>query len=221
MKIALPRRLLVPAVLAFTMGAAALVVGCSSKTDDGPAPKAFDDDASGKSTDPPPGEDPTNPQGDKDSGTPTTPQDGGAKDGSAKDGGDGSAPAACLDDSSPAAQPACPGAGGECQMACDSFAVDYKKGLSADIRKCLTAAICMNDTTTCADKALAKACADATATTFCTPMVQGCKAANAGDTITQASCEGLAKGLTKAGRDALQSCFENDAVCGDCLAKMK
>ena len=42
---------------------------------------------------------------------------------------------ACLDDSSPAAQPACPGAGGECQMACDSFVVDDQKGLSADIRK--------------------------------------------------------------------------------------
>lgn len=203
------------------MGAAAMVVGCSSKTDDGPAPKVLDEDAKGPATDPTGDNDPSNPAAGKDSGTPTTPQDAGAKDGSTTDGGDGSAPAACLDDSSPAAQPACPGAGGECQMACDNFALDYKKGLSADIRKCLTAAICMNVTTTCADKALAKACADPTATTFCTPMVQGCKAANPADTITQASCEGLAKGLTKVGRDVLQNCFETDAVCGDCLLKLK
>jgi hypothetical protein len=221
MKTAQPRVLLVTGVLALSMGLGGVIMGCSSKSDDGPAPKAYDEDAKAPST---PSDEPapsSSGSSGGSSGNPATPQDSGTKDGSAKDGGDAAAPAACLDDSAPAAQPACPGAGGECQMACDSFATDYKKGLSADIRKCLTSAICMNDTTQCADKALAKACADPTAATFCTPMVTGCKASNPADTITQASCEALAKGLTATGRNTLKDCFENDAVCGDCIAKLK
>jgi hypothetical protein len=146
--------------------------------------------------------------------------DSGKDSGTTKDGGT----VACLDDSAPAVQPACPtaGAGDECVGACADFATSWKKGLSADIRKCLTATICQNGTTaTCADKALAKACPDPTATTFCTPNVTGCKNANAADTITQASCEGIAKGLNAAGRASLLTCFQQEFNCGDCPAKFK
>lgn len=211
------RFLLVAGVLSMSTGLCAVMVGCSSKSDDTPAPLPHDDDASAPSADP---TDRANPG----SGGPgrggEDPAKGGSTDGGGSKDGDAAKAAACLDDSSPAAQPACPGAG-ECQGACDNFLVDYKKGLSADIRKCLTATICMASTATCADKALAKACADPTATTFCTPMVMGCKGSNPADTMTQAMCEGVAKGLTATGRDVLKHCFENEAVCGDCIAMLK
>ena len=225
MKIDKSRLLLVTGVLTVSVGLCAVMAGCSSKSEDTPAPFAnpTTGDAQASVTEP---TDPSNPgSSGANPAAPKNGSDGGAStpdSGSAKDGGEGgAAAAACLDDSAPAAQPACPGAGGECQDTCDSFAADYKKGLSADIRKCLTAATCQGNTATCAEKALAKACADPTAAAFCTPMVTGCKGSNPADSITQASCEALAKGLTAAGRDALKSCFENEAVCGDCLAKMK
>ena len=211
-------RLGVAAVLA----ASVLTIGCSSHHED--ADPYADGDSS---------VDPYRPTDDGGSSTPTTTTpppktgDGGsgptADAASGADGGadTGTSPGvACLDDSAPAVQPACPG-NGDCQEACDNFAGDYKKGLSADIRKCLTDAICLADTSTCSNAALAKACADPTATTFCTPMVSGCKASNPADTITQASCETLAKGLTSSGRANLQSCFETDSDCGGCLAKMR
>jgi hypothetical protein len=218
MKIDKTRFLLATGVVTVSMGLlAAVTAGCSSKSEDA-APAAHDEDAKAPVTDPTQ-TDPSTPG--KDAGPKSTPDSGSNTDGgSNKDGGDGGTTVACLDDKSPAAQPACPGAG-ECQDACDTFATDYKKGLSADIRKCLTVAICQTSTATCADKALAKACVDATATTFCTPLVAGCKGSNPADTITQASCEALAKGLTAAGRDVLKTCFENEAVCGDCPAQMK
>lgn len=151
----------------------------------------------------------------KDAGGTTT-----AEGGATKDSGPA---AACLDDSAPAAQPACAtvGAGTPCANACTNFALSWKKGLSADVRKCMTAAICQAGTATCADKALAKACPDPTAATFCTPNVTGCKAANGADTLTQASCEGLAKGLSTAGRANLKTCFEQEFNCGDCIGKFK
>lgn len=218
MNIDTARFLLVTSVLSVSMALCTVTAGCSSKSDDTPAPLPHDDDAQAPSTNTP---DPSNAGSSGSNPTGKTDPDAGGKDsGSGKDGGEGGTAAACLDDSAPAAQPACPGAG-ECQAPCDNFAADYKKGLSADIRKCLTTAICMGSTATCADKALAKACADPTATTFCTPMVSGCKGANAADPITQASCEVVAKGLTATGRDVLKNCFENQASCGDCLTMMK
>ena len=200
--------------------------GCSSHDDSAAA--AYDTGSSGSADPYRPSDDgsaaSSTPGASTNNGVAAT--DGGAADGStAPDSGTGTGTggggggAACLDDSAPAAQPACP-ANGECQFACDSFASDYKKGLSADIRACLTADLCSSDTSSCSNKALGKACADPTATTFCTPMVNGCKAANAADSITQASCESLAKGLSVTGRASLQGCFETDTDCGGCLAKM-
>ena len=222
MKIDPTRLLLVPGVLAVSMGLCAVMAGCSSKSEQAPAPFANlnTEDAQAKAAAP---GDPANPTAGGPAAAPNgNPSSGNNPDSAApKDGGEGGAAVACLDDNTPGVQPACPGAGGECQDTCDSFATDYKKGLSADIRKCLTAATCQANTATCADKALAKACADPTAATFCTPMVTGCKGSNPADTITQASCEAVARGLTAAGRNALKTCFENDFVCGDCPAKMK
>lgn len=222
MKIDHSRLLLVTGVLTVSMALCAVMAGCSSKSEDTPAPftNPSAQDGQAKGADP---ADPSNPgAGGPGAAAPkSNPDSGGNPDSAAKDAADSAAAVACLDDNAPAVQPACPGAGGECQDTCDSFATDYKKGLSADIRKCLTAATCQANTATCADKALAKACADPTAATFCTPLVTGCKGSNPADTITQASCEAVARGLTAAGRDALKTCFENEFVCGDCPAKMK
>ena len=182
----------------------------ATKTDPKPPPSNDDDGDNG---------------GGNNTGTGTGTKDSGATDSGNKDSGskDGGAGAACLDDSAPAVQPACPteGAGDECTAACADFATSWKKGLSAEIRKCMTAAICQAGTATCADKALVKACADNTTAAFCTPLVAGCKGANAADTISQASCEGLAKGLNATGRNNLKTCFEQEFNCGDCPAKFK
>lgn len=221
-------------LLAFVTATASIgltaLVGCTIKADDAPAAQPMPEpapttNAATDSTDPAkPGSKPaSSSSGGSSSGGSSS---GGTKDAGGSDSGnhDGGAAVACLDDSAPAVQPACPtaGAGDECTQACDDYATNFKKGISADIRKCLTKDLCNAGTTsTCTDKALAKACADPTATTFCTPNVTGCKGANAQDTITQASCETVAKGLTAAGRSLLQQCFEQSAVCGDCLAQIK
>jgi len=219
MNIVKTRFLLVSCVLSLSVGLGAVMVGCSFKSEDSPAPLPHDpsgDTKEGVTTDPAPGSNPTP--------TPTpTPQDSGttADGGGTKDGGEGGTPpVACLDDKTPAAPPACP-ANGECQAACDEFAAAYKKGVSAEIRKCLTANICESGTAPCVDKALAKACADPTASAFCTPLVTGCKAANGADTITQASCESVAKGLNADGRTTFTSCMETQGNCGDCVPMMK
>ena len=214
MKIDPTRFLLLTGVFTASIGMF-VVAGCGSKSDSGPAAEKTDGS-------PPSAVPPTPPPATPPPPPPPSAQDSGTKD-SGDAGKDADAGPACLDDLTPTVQPACPGAGagGECDTACADFATDFKKGLSADIRKCLTVAICLADTTTCADKALAKACADATATTFCTTQVTGCKAVNVADTITQASCEAIAKGLTTAGRAALQTCFETENNCGDCPAKAK
>ena len=222
MKIDATRFLLLTSVLTAAAGLS-VMAGCSSKAED-PAPThAQEANSTGTAaptatTDGTPKTAPTTPP--KTTTPPPSEKDAGA----AGDSGGGGGGAACLDDKTPAVQPACPteGAGDECTGACGDYETNFKKGVSADIRKCLTKAICQAGTTSsCTDKALAKVCADPTATTFCTPNVTGCKGANAADTITQASCETVAKGLTAAGRDLLQNCFETDAVCGDCFAKIK
>ena len=223
--------LLISGVLT-SIGFCAVMAGCTIQGEPEDSPEAASsevvqaDAAAGSAT-----------ENDKDKGTGTgtgtgsTPPPAPATDAgtTAKDGGgdaankDGGATAKCLDDTAPAALTKCPtiGAGDQCVGSCANFDGSWKKGLSDDIRKCLTAAICQAGTATCSDKALAKACVDPTAATFCTPNVTGCKGANAADTLTQASCEGIAKGLTVAGRANLRTCFEQEFNCGDCVAKFK
>ncbi len=224
-----PRFLLLTGVLTASIGLA-VMAGCTIKSGDPAAegqeqnvtaptaPTTDDAKKDGADAAPPP------------KGTSSSSSSGGSSSGGTKDAGTtdsgnkDSGAVACLDDSAPAAQPACPtaGAGDECAQACTDYAANFKKGLSADIRKCLTKALCdANTTNTCTDKALAKACADPTATTFCTKNVADCKSFNAADTLTQASCESIAKGMTATGRAALRTCFENEQVCGDCIAKLK
>ncbi len=114
--------------------------------------------------------------------------------------------------------------GGACTATCAQFTGDYKAGVAEEINKCLTLAICGGAaaaTIPCVDKAVAKACADPTAATFCTPNVNGCKASNPADTITQVACIDLAKAMTTAGRTRLQTCFETEFNCGDCPAMLK
>lgn len=223
-------RFLLLSVLTSSLGLCAVITGCSSGADEAPPPAHSDSANTAAPTATTEGAPVTKPAGSSGSTSGGSSSGGssgaGGKDAGGADSGNtdsGSAAAACLDDKSPATQPVCPtdGKGEECAQACDDFALSWKKGLSADIRKCMTAAICNAGTATCADKALAKACPDPTAATFCTPLVTGCKGANGADTITQASCETLAKGLNAAGRDVLKSCFESEFVCGDCLGRMK
>lgn len=217
-------------VLGASMSLVAVMTGCSSKTPDTAAPQNVDgrvppaeagsSGASGSSGTS--GTSSSSSSSSSSSGASGTSGSSGA-DGGADAKADAPAPVDCLDDKAPLAQPACPtaGAGDECTQSCDELALNYKKGVSADIRKCLTAAICQASTATCTDKSIAKSCVDATATAFCTPLVTGCKGANAAETITQASCELIAKSMTTVGRAALQNCFETEAVCGDCPAKLK
>lgn len=137
--------------------------------------------------------------------------DGGA-DGSTDGGADA---AACLDDNGPAAAD-CSDAGG-CTCADPTTRAGFKKGVLAAIADCqLKLPTCEGNAAAdqCEKDAVARACDDPTATTFCQPLVAGC-ANGVGQKITQQDCEKVVRALTAAGRATVESCV-TEGVAGNC-----
>lgn len=129
-----------------------------------------------------------------------------AKDSAASDAGtDG--PAACSDED---------GSPGDCTTVtcsdfgkCDSYKQYLKPKLAESAVKCLQtidggASCDALDVYGCGNTALALACADPAAKTFCTSFLPKCQ--DAGATDTQADCEKWVSGLNAAGRTALEAC---------------
>src|SRR5205823_5350436 len=111
-----------------------------------------------------------------------------------------------------------------CRDLCDGYiaqpsvgiAAYYKAGIARSITACILAKPSCGTLThaqlePCADDALAHACDDPTATTFCAPMVESCGGITPPDggsntIFTKEGCESIAKGLTSEGRKAFTSC---------------
>jgi hypothetical protein len=170
--------------------------------------------------------------GDPDAGAallpPTTPSDGSsggdpAPATPAPDAGvDGGNTGACLDDTGTALS--CPADPLACAGACAKFGPAFKKRVGDAIWSCYVAAdpTCPDPNAnaaadTCFATALGKACADASASTFCDTFLASTCAGdvNAGK-IDKAGCVKFATGLTQAGRDQLTSCGVSNG-CNWCI----
>lgn len=119
--------------------------------------------------------------------------------------GSGSSDAGALDCSTLAAN--------GCDVYCDTYATNFKPAIAKAIADCLvklpTCEGGMDAMKACTDAALAKACDDPSAKTFCTPVASECAKNDAGaEGLTQSSCEGLAKGLSEQGRTDFLSCID-------------
>ena len=149
----------------------------------------------------------------------TTPESSTADSSVAVEDSSADGAAACLGDTAPDRD-----GGFDCSMtvcSCASYTTNYRAAVADFINSCvLSLPTCEStDTRPCVEQALAKTCADPTATTFCTPLVTLC-AGNAGDgglaPLTQAACETLATGLSTAGRTLLTTCLT--AGTANCVA---
>jgi hypothetical protein len=136
---------------------------------------------------------------------------------------------ACLDDTG--AAPDCTAdAGIACNAACNHYAGNYKAGVARDIANCLLKLPSCesptqdNEIAACVQSALARACADTTADTFCTPHVAQCVGTPDGGGpdggsmagLEQMECRELATGLNSAGRAAFTTCLQNGMGTGYC-----
>lgn len=108
-----------------------------------------------------------------------------------------------------------------CDVTCERWAPAFKPAVAKAMADCLlTLPSCegsMDAVTACADAALAKACDDPSAKAYCTPIASACGGSDAGEPVTQASCEGLAKGLSAEGRSTFLSCV-TEGTPGYCTA---
>lgn len=186
--------------LAMAGGAGCTIVQKAS--DDGGTPLYAKD--GGETSDPSASSDagakPTKPDGQQDSGS--------------------SAPASCLASGDAGALDCDALAANACDPYCWAYAENYKPEIAKAIADCLvklpTCEGAMDAMKACVDGALAKACDDPTAKTFCTPVTTECAKNNAGaDGLTEAACEGVAKGLTEAGRSNFLSCID-EGTPGTC-----
>lgn len=145
----------------------------------------------------------------------------GGSDGSAPtDGGDAGDGGTCLGDAPDGGAAVCPSAG-PCGEPCARILVHYKGAVARAAVECIgTLPSCENaaDVIPCVDQALARACPDSTAPSFCGPLVTTCdpEAGDAGTMISQQGCELFANGLSSAGRAVLQACFEEKIAAGTC-----
>lgn len=138
--------------------------------------------------------------------------DGGGTDGGSCLGG-GTADAGAVD---------CSGlATNGCDLTCERWAPTFKPAIAKAMADCLLKLpSCEGGTdavTACADAALAKACDDPTAKSYCTPIATACSGSDSGDHVTQAGCEALAKGLSEEGRTTFLSCV-TEGTPGYCTA---
>jgi hypothetical protein len=139
--------------------------------------------------------------------------DGYYADGASEDGG------SCLTDDGIA--PTCEGIlSADCATACNQYVTNYKKGVGRAIVECVgKLATCVgaeNAIAACVQGALAKACADPSAATYCDPLATSCNA-DSGSTpvLDKGECTDLATGLNQAGRDAFTSCV-TEGTAGYC-----
>jgi hypothetical protein len=138
-------------------------------------------------------------------------------DASASDAGDGEAAAACIGDQG--ADPDC--AASKCPTECETIKTRFKKGVANEILGCMEMYPSCESNYSCisergaSDPDAGRAiCDDATATTFCQPLVDSCKV-NDGEEITMESCVAMAKILTASGRDEFTSCI-TEGMAGYC-----
>ncbi len=151
--------------------------------------------------------------------TPATTDDGGSTTPSANDGGGAKGDAGTTSD--------CLGSGGDdggaldcsalaangCDIACEGYATNFKPEVAKAIADCLLLLpSCEGDfdaMQACTTAALAKACDDATAKTFCAPIASACGKNDGGAAdIDSSTCEALAKGLSTEGRGSFLSCVD-------------
>lgn len=137
---------------------------------------------------------------------------------------------ACLGDDG--AQPTCDLATADatCRDFCTRFSgptvegvPTYTAGVARSITDCILAkpscgALTDAEIHACTDPALAQACDDPTATTFCEPLVTACDGVTPPDggsttPFTKSTCEKLAKALTSAGRETFTSCVMEGTGC--------
>jgi hypothetical protein len=132
-------------------------------------------------------------------------------------GGDASA---CYDNTGAAAS--CAAANTSCTAACERYLTNYTAGVARGITECIiklpTCEGADTEIAGCVQTALANACDDPTATTFCSPIVESCTADGGGTSgIDLTECTDLAKGLSTAGRAAFTSCV-TEGTAGYCKA---
>lgn len=150
--------------------------------------------------------------------TPTTTDDGGSTTPATSDGG-------AKSDAAPTSDCLGSGAGDAgaldctklaangCDVSCEAYASNFKPEVARAIADCLVKLpSCEGDfdaMQACATAALAKACDDPTAKTFCTPIASSCGKNDGGAAdIDQSKCEALAKGLSTEGRASFLSCVD-------------
>lgn len=126
----------------------------------------------------------------------------------------------CLGDTADGGAPAskCPTTGA-CAASCARVANHYRAGVAE------AAIACVNKSCTsvaslslCVDSALAEACPEGTAASYCRPLVTACDpdAGGIGSTISQEGCESFANGLSAAGRSVFASCLQAKITAGTC-----
>lgn len=139
----------------------------------------------------------------------------------ASDGGDAGDGGTCLGDAPPdGGVGTCP-ASGPCSEPCGRILANYKGGVARAAVDCIVALpSCENAAVVvpCVDRALARACPEPTAPTYCSPLVTACdpNAGDAGSMISQAGCELFANGLSSAGRSAFEACIEDKIAQSTC-----
>ena len=149
--------------------------------------------------------------------SPSDAADGSADAGDVDGAADADSGPACIGDQD--AEPSC--AASACPTECETIKTRFKKGVANQILGCMAMYPSCESSTSCiaergtddpdAGRAI---CEDATATTFCQPLVDSCKA-NDGEEITLESCVAMAKILTAAGRDEFTSCI-TEGMAGYC-----
>lgn len=116
----------------------------------------------------------------------------------------------------------------KCAFECSSVSKLFKTGVAAAISSCLDTRVsdptvegaCYDELTPCVEGALAGACDDSTAATYCTTTLQAC--GDAGTVPSQADCVRVVKALSADGRTALTNCtVESAGDCGACFDALK
>ncbi len=168
------------------------------------------------------------------SGSTPTADSGSSTDDDAGEGGatsDADAALACLGNTgaAPLCGPANEGedAGGlaKCSYECDKFNATFKTEVAKDISACLDTAFegptfegCAGAAPPCVEAAVAKACDDPEADTYCTTLLAGC--GDAGVAVTQEQCVSFVRALSNEGKTTLTTCTA-EGTCGDCFDQLK
>ena len=136
-------------------------------------------------------------------------------------------PRACSDIKGTACGPTDAGAAG-IGPTCEGYLSSFKPRVAKATIDCLIALpTCEGDTAHCATDALAAACPDPAAKTYCDALLAACAPdgglTDAGAGLSLADCVQYANGMTSAGRSALQLCVVHEGACSvpfkDCAGR--